>query len=289
MLSEPIITNTEDANVGQNSHSNEITINKYNLFMKTYKIVVSFKLNNDFSPLINSTVSKPISTLSAQLPCTTASRSFLDKVSVLSFKYLPKGTNKTFPRAIPFFSGNFVLKQLTILSNHLYLTLLITLQLNSNITLYVNLSCHLNTQLLMTISHLCPCVIKLMYLDLYFVIQKFLFQPKPCLPLLTTDRSVTVCNVINPVNYSTSHLASVSIHALQCKVSLGTFLIRDMKRLQALLCHYQIYFLLLNVNHILHFQLSSLIFQQDLHFLLKPHLLETFSMCLHQLNSACFL
>ena len=54
--------------------------------MKTYKMAVSFKLNhNDFPPLLNSTVSKPVSSVSSSLLFATASRSFSNKVSSLSF------------------------------------------------------------------------------------------------------------------------------------------------------------------------------------------------------------
>ena len=65
---------------------------KHNQFMKTHKMTVSFKLSNaDFPPLVNSTVSKPDSSVYASLSCTTASRSFPDKVRALS-----KASNKPF-------------------------------------------------------------------------------------------------------------------------------------------------------------------------------------------------
>ena len=45
--------------------------------MKTYKMTVSFKLNHaDFPPLLNSTASKPVSSVSSSLSCATSSRSF---------------------------------------------------------------------------------------------------------------------------------------------------------------------------------------------------------------------
>ena len=79
-----------------------------NQFMKTYKMAVSFKLSKaDFPPLHNSTVSKPVSSVSSLLPFTTASRSFSNKVSAISFKSLPKASNKPFPMATRFFPGNF--------------------------------------------------------------------------------------------------------------------------------------------------------------------------------------
>ena len=79
-LSESIITAIEDANIGQNTFFNEMTNKKHNLFMKTYKMGVSFKLNHaDNPPLLNSTVSKPASFVSSLLSCTTASRSFFQQ------------------------------------------------------------------------------------------------------------------------------------------------------------------------------------------------------------------
>ena len=47
--------------------------------------------------------------------------------------------------------------------------------------------------------------------------------------------------------------------------------------------------LLLLLNLIFHLWLRSLIFHQDLHFLLETHLLQTFNMCHHQLKFAYFL
>ena len=76
--------------------------------MKTYKMAVSFKLKHaDFPPLLNSTVYKPVSSVSSLLSCTAASRSFSNKVSTLSFKSLTKASYKSFPRATRFCPGNF--------------------------------------------------------------------------------------------------------------------------------------------------------------------------------------
>ena len=67
-----------------------MTDKKHNQFMKTYRMVVFFILNDaDFSQLLNSTVSKPVSSVSNPFPCTTASSSFSYKVSAISFKSLP--------------------------------------------------------------------------------------------------------------------------------------------------------------------------------------------------------
>ena len=108
-LSESIITTTKDANIGQNTLFNEMRKKKHNQFMKTYKMGASFNLNHaDFLPLLNSTVFKPVSSVSSSISCTTASRSFSNKVNVLSFKSLTKASNKSFPRA----TGNFAPKHL---------------------------------------------------------------------------------------------------------------------------------------------------------------------------------
>ena len=81
--------------------------------MKTYKMEVLIKLNHtDFPPLLSSTVSKPVSSVPFSLSCITASRSFSNKVSALSFKYLTKDCNKSFPRATRFYPGNFAPKHL---------------------------------------------------------------------------------------------------------------------------------------------------------------------------------
>ena len=148
-LSQWIKTATEDVNIGQNTPFNEMTNKKHNQFTKTYKMAVSFKLNHtDFTPLLNSTVSKPVSSVSFSLSCTTASRFFSNKVSALSFKSRTKASNKSFPGATRFCPGNFALKHLQDPSNRSYLILLITFQLNSNIKLFVNLLCRLNSLLL---------------------------------------------------------------------------------------------------------------------------------------------
>ena len=109
-LSESIITDTEDS---QNTLFNEMTNKKHHQFMKTYKMVVSFKLNHtDFPPLLNSTVSKPAFSVSSLLSCTTASRSFSNKVRALSFKSCTKASNKSFPRVTHFCPENFAPKHL---------------------------------------------------------------------------------------------------------------------------------------------------------------------------------
>ena len=76
-------------------------------------MVASFKLNHvDFPPLLNSTVSKPVSYISSLLSFTTALRSFSNKVRAISFKSLTKASNKPFPRANRFCPGNVAPKHL---------------------------------------------------------------------------------------------------------------------------------------------------------------------------------
>ena len=81
--------------------------------MKTYKMAASFKLNHaDFPPLLNSTVSKPVSFFSSSLSCAPASRSFSNKVSSISFKSLTKASDKPFPWITRFCPGDFAPKHL---------------------------------------------------------------------------------------------------------------------------------------------------------------------------------
>ena len=80
--------------------------------MKVSKMAFPFKLNHaDFPPLLNSTGSNPVSFVSSSLSCTTASRSFSNKVSAIWFTSLTKASNKPFPRATRFVSGNFAPKR----------------------------------------------------------------------------------------------------------------------------------------------------------------------------------
>ena len=73
-VSESIIKAAEDRNIGQNNHFNKMSNKKHNQFIKTYKMTASFKLNQaDFPPLLNSTVSKPVSYVSSSLSFTTVS------------------------------------------------------------------------------------------------------------------------------------------------------------------------------------------------------------------------
>ena len=228
-LSESVIKATEDSDIGRNIFFNEMTNKKHNQLMKTCKM--SFKLNHaDFPPLLHFTVSEPVSSVSSSLLCTTASRSFSNKVSALPFKSLTKASNKPFPSAARFCPGNFAPK-------HLH--------------------------------------------------NPFSFLANPCLPLLT----LFVLWLFTMLSLSIQHIVFVECFhpCIVPQVSIGNFLIREMWVLQAFLCDRQIYFLLLLLNVIFHLWLRRLIFHQDIHLLLEPHLLRTFNMCLHQLKFACFL
>ena len=82
-------------------------------------------------------------------------------------------------RSVTRFSpGNFALSIYTILSKRLYLILLVMFQLNSNITLFVNLSYRFSPSLLMWISHPSVCqhvnVIRSVFCHLHF---PFLAKP----------------------------------------------------------------------------------------------------------------
>ena len=114
-----------DANIGKNTHFNKMANNKHHQFMKIYKMNVTFILiNADFPAILNSTVSKPVSSVLASVPCTTTSKSISNKISALLFKSNHKATNKPFHRTTHFFPGNLFLSIKTILPKHLYLIFL---------------------------------------------------------------------------------------------------------------------------------------------------------------------
>ena len=72
---------------------NDFNCNKHKQFLTSYKVAVSFKLNNfDFPLLSSSTVSKPVSSVRASLSFATAS-SFSSDVSALSYKSLSDPAN----------------------------------------------------------------------------------------------------------------------------------------------------------------------------------------------------
>ena len=211
---------------------------------------LSFKLNqSDFPPQLNSAVSKPVSFVSSLLSSTTASRFFSKKVSAISFKSLTKVSKKPFPRATRFCPGNFAPK-------HLH---------NPSQPLILDLAHNIPTKLK---HYICKFVMLFEPIVFLFVLWLFIML------------SLSIQYIIFVECF---HLCIV------LQVSISTFLIRDMKMLQALLCYHQIYFLLLVLNLIFQLRLQNLIFHHNLRFLLEPQLLRTLNMCLHQLKFSCFL
>ena len=159
-LSESIRIATEDLNIGQISHFNEMTNKEHNQFMKTYKMASSFVALIFLHYLI--------------LLCLS-----LELLFLFCF-YVPLHQD-LFLRKLVLFHLNLFLELLinlilgpfsffletllsiyTILPNPSYLILLVTFQLKSNITLFGNLSCRLNPSLLIWTSHRCLCVDVLM-------------------------------------------------------------------------------------------------------------------------------
>ena len=101
-----------------------------------------------------------VSSVSTWLSTTTASRSFSSNVSALSFDLLLK--LNLLLGLVAFVLETLLLSIYIILPNRSYLIFLVTFQLNSKITLFVNLSYRLNPSLLMGISHSRLCVNMLM-------------------------------------------------------------------------------------------------------------------------------
>ena len=176
-LSGSIITATEDTNIGQNTHFNKISNKKHNQFIKTYKMAVSFKLNHaDFPPLLNSTISKPVSSVSSSLSCTTASRSFSNKVRAISFKSLTKNSNKPFLRATCFCPGNFAPEHLHNPSQSLAFDL--ACNVTSKLKHYVICKSVMSFEPVAVNVNFAPmsvCQRVNVELDRYFVIHMFLF------------------------------------------------------------------------------------------------------------------
>ena len=80
-----------------------------------------------------------------------------------------------------------------------------------------------------------------------------------CHPHFIPIGLVTVYNVIKSVN-SAYHIHRVFL-SMHCSTGIPRhFSYQSMKMLQALLCHHQIYFLLLELSLVFHFSIGSLIF-----------------------------
>ena len=208
-------------------------------------MAVSFKLNHtDFPPLLNSAVSKPVSSVSSSRSCTTPSRSFSNKISALSFKSLTKASNKSFPRANRFCPGNFAPKYLHNPSQSLvfYLARNVPTKLEhyvicKSVVPFEPVAVNVN----FAPVSVCQCV---NVVRSVFRHPRVSFLVKPLFTTVSLVRPVTVYNV-KSVN-SAHHIRGVfpSVH---CTTSIHRhiFLIGDMRMLQAFLCHHQIYFLLL--------------------------------------------
>ena len=287
-LSEPVIKATEDSDIGQNIFFNETTNKKHKQFMKNVKCKMAFKLNHaDFPPLLHFTVSEPVSSVSSSLLCTTASRSFSNKVSALPFKSLTKASNKPFPSAARFCPGNFTPKHLHNPSQSLVFDL--ARNVPTRLKHYVICKSVAPFEAVAVNVNFAPVYVcqRVNVVKLVFCHPHISFLANPCLPLLT----LFVLWLFTMLSLSIQHIVFVECFhpCIVPQVSIGNFLIREMWVLQAFLCDRQIYFLLLLLNVIFHLWLRRLIFHQDIHLLLEPHLLRTFNMCLHQLKFACFL
>ena len=248
-LSESIITATEDRNIGQNTHFNKMSNKKHNQFIKTYKMAASFKLNHaDFPPLLNSTVSKPVSYVSSSFSFTTVSRSFSNKVRAISFKSLTKASNKPFPRATRFCPGNFAPKHLN----------------NPSQSLAFDLACNIPTKL----KHYVICKAVMSFEPVALNVNFALVSVCQCInvvrsvfchphvsflakPFFTTVKLVgPVYNVksVNPPHHIRRFFPSV-----YCTASIHQNIsYRKHEMLQVFLYHHQIYFLLLLFNLIFH-------------------------------------
>ena len=107
-------------------------------FNKSYKIAVSFKLNNtDFPPLSFPDFSKSCSSVSLSLPYATACNSLSDNVS-LSSKHLSSSSNK---KVSVFYVGRLLLTKCTFHLNLLCLILFLVSQHSLIIILFVILPC----------------------------------------------------------------------------------------------------------------------------------------------------
>ena len=261
-LSESVIKATEDSDIGQNILFNEMTNKKHKQFMKNVKckMAVSF---------------------------TTVSGSFSNKVSALPFKSLTKASNKPFPSAARFCPGNFAPKHLHNPSQSLVFDL--ARNVPTRLKHYVICKSVAPFEAVAVNVNFAPVYVcqRVNVVKLVFCHPHISFLANPCLPLLT----LFVLWLFTMLSLSIQHIVFVECFhpCIVPQVSIGNFLIREMWVLQAFLCDRQIYFLLLLLNVIFHLWLRRLIFHQDIHLLLEPHLLRTFNMCLHQLKFACFL
>ena len=169
---------------------------KYNQFMKTYKMAASFKLNHaDFPPLLNSTVSKPVSFFSSSLSCATASRSFSNKVSSISFKSLTKANDKPFPWITRFCPGDFAPKHLHNPSQSL--TFDLACNVSTKLKHYIICKSVMSFELIdvnVNFAAVCVCQ-RLNVVRLFFCHPHVPFLAKPLFTTVNLHRTVTVHDV----------------------------------------------------------------------------------------------
>ena len=116
------------------------------------------------------------------------------KLGLFHLSFLLKLVINLFLGPFTFVLETLLLSIYTILPNHSHLILLVTFQLNSNIMLFVNLSCHLNLLLLMYFApvSLCQCV---NVVRLVFCHPHVSFLSKPLFAIVNLVGPVTVYNV----------------------------------------------------------------------------------------------
>ena len=164
--------------------------------MKTYKMAASFKLNHaDFPPLLNSTVSKPVSFFSSSLSCATASRSFSNKVSSISFKSLTKANDKPFPWITRFCPGDFAPKHLHNPSQSL--TFDLACNVSTKLKHYIICKSVMSFELInvnVNFAAVCVCQ-RLNVVRLFFCHPHVPFLAKPLFTTVNLHRTVTVHDV----------------------------------------------------------------------------------------------
>ena len=164
--------------------------------MKTYKMAASFKLNHaDFPPLLNSTVSKPVSFFSSSLSFATASRSFSNKVSSISFKSLTKANDKPFPWITRFCPGDFAPKHLHNPSQSL--TFDLACNVSTKLKHYIICKSVMSFELInvnVNFAAVCVCQ-RLNVVRLFFCHPHVPFLAKPLFTTVNLHRTVTVHDV----------------------------------------------------------------------------------------------
>ena len=159
-------------------------------------MAASFKLNHaDFPPLLNSTVSKPVSFFSSSLSCATASRSFSNKVSSISFKSLTKANDKPFPWITRFCPGDFAPKHLHNPSQSL--TFDLACNVSTKLKHYIICKSVMSFELInvnVNFAAVCVCQ-RVNVVRLFFCHPHVPFLAKPLFTTVNLHRTVTVHDV----------------------------------------------------------------------------------------------